>query len=259
MRPGRVDGRGFRDTSAHRAALPSPYNTYALTTGDAAYEPDREDLQVLYRPLFFTSFLLADQVAESVEADGSAVVALSSASSKTAYGAAFALRDALVGRRRVELVGLTSPANAAFTRDLGVYDSVLGYDEVEQLDADAASTYLDLAGSTDLRRRLHAHLGAALHSDLVIGVTHQDSTSAGTLDGARPTVFFAPERMRVRSEQWGREELDERFAAAWQLFAPVVQGWVDVVVSRGPEALQHVWGEVLAGRSAPREGHVVVL
>src|SRR5258705_9490292 len=42
VRPGRVDARGFRDASEHRAPLPSPYNVYALTTGDPAYEPDRE-------------------------------------------------------------------------------------------------------------------------------------------------------------------------------------------------------------------------
>jgi hypothetical protein len=60
VRPGRVDARGFRDVAEHRAALPSPYNAYALTTGDPAYEQQREDLQVLFRPLFLTSFLLAD-------------------------------------------------------------------------------------------------------------------------------------------------------------------------------------------------------
>ena len=61
VRPGRVDERGFRDDEpTHRATLPSPYNAYALTTGDPAYEPGREDLQVLFRPLFWTSFMLAD-------------------------------------------------------------------------------------------------------------------------------------------------------------------------------------------------------
>jgi hypothetical protein len=43
---------------------------------------------VLYRPLFFTSFMLADQLAHDGAA-GAQVLALSSASSKTAYGSAF--------------------------------------------------------------------------------------------------------------------------------------------------------------------------
>src|SRR3954454_9819362 len=62
VRPARVDEHGFRDASEHRQALPSPYNAYALTIADPAYEADRENLQVLYRPLFYTSFMLADQL-----------------------------------------------------------------------------------------------------------------------------------------------------------------------------------------------------
>src|SRR5688572_30569061 len=109
VRPGRVDARGFRETAEHRATLPSTYNTYALTSGDPAYEPDREDLQVLFRPLFWTSFMLADWLVDN-DAMGAERIVLSSASSKTAYGAAFELHR--TGR---QVVGLTSPRNVAFT------------------------------------------------------------------------------------------------------------------------------------------------
>ena len=250
VQPARPDPRGFRDASAHRADLPSPYNAYALTTGDAAYEPDREDLQVLYRPLFFTSFMLADAM---VDRGLPEVVALSSASSKTAYATAFLLQGS-----GAEVVGLTSAGNVEFTGSLGCYDRVLPYEEVDALAA-RPTAYLDLAGSTPLRTRLHDHLREQLVQDVVIGVTHQDATPAGTLAGARPTVFFAPDQMRKRTEDWGREGLDERFGEAWRRFAPVVEGWVDVTVSTGPEGLRDVWTEVLAGRTGPRTGHVVQL
>ena len=46
---GRVDDRAFREASRHRMCLPSPYKAYAVTTGDAAYDPAKEDLLVLYR------------------------------------------------------------------------------------------------------------------------------------------------------------------------------------------------------------------
>jgi hypothetical protein len=124
VRPGRVDERGFRETAEHRATLPSPYNTYALTTGDPAYEAGREDLQVLFRPLFWTSFMLADRLVDT-DAKGARRIVLSSASSKTAYGAAFELH-----RQGREVVGLTSPGNVAFTESLGCYDTVLSYDAV---------------------------------------------------------------------------------------------------------------------------------
>jgi hypothetical protein len=248
VRPDRVDAGGFRDAAPHRAPLPSPYNAYALTTGDPAYEAHREDLQVLFRPLFLTSFLLADQLQDSPGA-----VVLSSASSKTAYGAAFLLREA--GR---EVVGLTSPGNVAFTESLGCYDRVVRYDDVTSL-PQSPTAYVDLAGSRPLRSALHAHLREQLVLDLVVGVTHQDGGSAGPLAGARPTVFFAPDRLRQRSEDWGRAGLDERFAKAWSSFVPVVEDWVDVTTGSGPQALQAAYLEVLSGRSEPRTGHVLQL
>jgi hypothetical protein len=252
VRPDRVDERGFRDAFEHRRSLPSPYNAYSTTTADPAYEAGREDLQVLYRPLFLTSFVLADQLAED-GAGGAQVLALSSASSKTAYGAAFLLQGG-----DAEVVGLTSPGNVAFTRSLGCYDRVLAYDDVEAL-ADVPTAYVDLAGSTELRRALHDHLRERLVLDLVVGVTHQDSSPAGTLAGARPQVFFAPDRMRQRSAEWGPQGLDARFGQAWRRFVPAVEGWVDVTVGQGVEGLRAAWLEVLSGRSAPRTGHVLQL
>ena len=250
VQPARADARGFRDASAHRAALPSPYNAYALTTGDPAYEREREDLQVLYRPLFFTSWMLADQLAEAPDPQ---VLALSSASSKTAYGTAFLLRGG-----PAEVVGLTSAANVAFTSSLGCYDRVLAYEDVAQLAA-VPTAYVDLAGSTPLRTALHDQLREALVLDLVVGITHQDGSRAGTLAGARPTAFFAPDRIARRTAEWGRDGFDERFGQAWRRFAPAVEGWVDVTVSTGPQALAAVWAEVLSGASAPRTGHVLQL
>jgi hypothetical protein len=253
VRPGRADARGFRDASPHRAALPSPYNAYALTTGDPAYEAHREDLQVLYRPLFFTSFMLADQL-EDNGFFGAEVLGLSSASSKTAYGTAFLLRG-----KGPEVVGFTSPENVGFTESLGCYHRVLPYEAVHELSADVPTAYLDFAGSADVRTRLRGHLGSRLVHEAIVGVTHQEPAGAEALTGSRTTVFFAPDQMRKRIGDWGREGLDKRFADAWQRFAPAVEGWVDVVVQHGPEALRDVWLQVLAGHSAPRVGHVLTL
>jgi hypothetical protein len=253
VRPIRVDERGFRDSSEHRATLPSPYNTYALTTGDPAYEADREDLQVLFRPLFWTSFMLADRLVDT-DAMGAERIVLSSASSKTAYGAAFELHRA--GHR---VVGLTSERNLAFTEGLGCYDAVLTYDTVDRLSTAEPTLYADLAGDAALTERLRVQLGPALVQEVIVGVTHQQAAVAGTLAETGPAMFFAPDQMRKRIGDWGREELDRRFAEAWHSFAPVVETWVDVVVGRGPEALERVWHEVLSGRSDPRTGHVLTL
>jgi hypothetical protein len=251
VRPGRADARGFRDASPHRAQLPSPYNAYALTTGDMAYQADQEDLLVLYRPLFFTSFMLADRLQDN-GLFGAEVLALSSASSKTAYGTAFLLRG-----KAPQVIGLTSAANVAFVESLGCYDRVLPYDAVDQLSPAVPTAYLDFAGSTDVLARIRRHLDTRLVYEAIVGVTSQEQSAAQALSGPRTTVFFAPDQMRKRAADWGREGLDLRFTDAWRSFAAAAEGWVDVVSHRGPEALGQVWLEVLAGRSAPRVGHVL--
>ena len=251
VRPGRAGARGFRDASPHRAQLPSPYNAYALTTGDMAYQADQEDLLVLYRPLFFTSFMLADRLQDN-GLFGAEVLALSSASSKTAYGTAFLLRG-----KAPQVVGLTSAGNVAFVESLGCYDRVLPYDAIDQLSPAVPTAYLDFAGSTDVLARIRRHLDARLVYEAVVGITSQEQSGAQALSSPRTTVFFAPDQMRKRAADWGREGLDLRFADAWRSFAAAAEGWVDVVRQHGPKALGQVWLEVLAGRSAPRAGHVL--
>jgi len=247
VRPDRVDASGFRDASGHRAELPSPYNAYRSTAGDPAYRADQEDLLILFRPLFFTSFLLADQVADN-DFYGARALVVSSASSKTGYATAFELHG-----RGPRLIGLTSPGNLAFTQSLGCYDEVVSYADIGALDA-VPTAYLDLSGSPTTRTALRDRLGGQVVRDVAVGLTNQVPNT-----DAADEFFFAPTRMRKRSEDWGREGLDQRFADAWQRFAGVVDDWLDVHVGGGPDALQRGWLEVLAGRTPPRVGQIVQL
>ncbi|GAA2631493.1 hypothetical protein Adu01nite_26910 [Paractinoplanes durhamensis] len=245
VRPDRIDDTGFRDASAHRADLPSPYNVYRSTKGDPVYRPEQEDLLILFRPLFYTSFMLADQVADS-DFYGAEALVLSSASSKTAYAAALELQG-----RGPRLIGLTSPGNVAFTRSLGCYDEVVSYDDIGAL-ANVPTGYLDLSGAPATRAALRAHLGDRLVRDVAVGLTSQVPNAA-----AAGEVFFAPVQMRKRRQDWGRDGLEQRFAEAWQRFAGVASGLIDISVGEGPEELSRVWLEVLDGRTPPRVGHII--
>ncbi|MGC4806076.1 DUF2855 family protein [Micromonospora sp. DT233] len=245
VRPCRVDASGFRDASEHRADLPSPYNGYRSTTGDPAYRADQEDLLVLFRPLFFTSFMLADQVVDNDFYAATSLV-VSSASSKTAYAAAYELHG-----RGARLVGLTSPGNLAFTRSLGCYDEVVSYADIGALDV-VPTAYLDLSGAPATRAALRRHLGDRLVRDIAIGLTTQTPNA-----DAADEVFFAPVQMRKRRLDWGREGLDRRFTDAWRRFTGSVGGWLDVRIDVGPAALQRAWPEVLAGRTPPRVGQII--
>src|SRR5262249_21301596 len=88
--PADADDRGFVAASHHRASLPSAYQRYLASATDPFYREDTEALQMLLRPLFFTSFLIDDQLDDDGLTDRGPIL-ISSASSKTAIGAAFLL------------------------------------------------------------------------------------------------------------------------------------------------------------------------
>lgn len=255
--PAKVTAGGFFDSSEHRRPLHAAYNRYMRAAGDPGYDPAREDQQMLYRPLFMTSFLIDDFLADN-GFFGAKRVILSSASSKTAYGVAFLLdrRDG----ETVEVVGLTSPGNVEFVQRLGCYDTVLPYPEAETLAADVPTLYVDMAGDGELRRRLHEHLEDELRYDCVVGGTHWEARGPGRgLPGAKPEFFFAPAQAAKREQDWGPEGMQRRFAAAWRAFLEAADDWAEIVRETGPEAVRRVWLQMLEGEVDPKRAHILSL
>jgi len=253
--PTRVDERGFTDASAHRAELPGAYNRYARTDADPIYEPQTEELQMLLRPLFFTSYLIDDFLDDAGLLD-SATIVLSSASSKTAIGLAFLLSQ----REGTQVIGLTSPLRAEFAVGLGVYASVLPYEELGALPQGPA-VYVDMAGDAQVRQGVHGHLGSSLIHSAVVGATHHDRMGdlPESLPGPRPKFFFAPDRVVKRTADWGGAGLEQRLAEAWQPFAHWTGGWLELIRARGGEELRGAYLELLDGRIDPAKAHVFSL
>ncbi|HSB98984.1 MAG TPA: DUF2855 family protein [Burkholderiaceae bacterium] len=257
LRPERVSEAGFVDGSAHRRQLPPAYNLLLRTAADAAYRPQDEDLLMLLRPVFITSFLIDDFLADEAFF-GAQRVWLSSASSKTAFGLAHLLHR----RGGIEVTGLTSAANRDFVSGLGCYDRVCTYDQIAGLSADRATVYVDFAGSAALRGAVQRHLGDLLVYSCSVGFSHRDHSRAPAqedLPGARPVFFFAPDRLRKRAKDWDRDGIDTRFAQQWQQFVPAARQWLTVVRGEGPAVVQRVYAAALDGSVAPHEGHVLTL
>jgi hypothetical protein len=59
--------------------------------------------------------------------------------------------------------------------------------------------------------------------------------------------------------EWRPGGVDARFSAAWSGFAPKLDGWLRVIESRGPKAVQQVYLDTLAGRIPPDQGHMLSL
>ena len=253
--PVSVDPAGFVDGSPHREKLPSAYHRYLATEADTFYRPDTEEIQMLLRPLFFTSFLIDDQLADEGLTGRGPIIA-SSASSKTAIAAAFMLAQ----RSEVELIGLTSPRSAEFVADLGIYDRTVAYDDIASLERGPA-TYVDFAGDGAVRQAVHSHFGDDLVHSMAVGVTHWEDfgAGAGELPGPTPTFFFAPTRVTKRAKDWGRIGLEQRVAEAWHPFCEWTAGWLETLPGEGFEAVRDAYLDVLEGRVAPQTAHVLSL
>jgi hypothetical protein len=191
-------------------------------------------------------------------------VLLSSASSKTAYGSAFCLSRRRSTASAVRVIGLTSPANIAFTRGLGCYDQVVSYADAAQLPADEPAVYVDFCGSASVRAAIHARFGERLAYSCAVGGTHWNALGTGQqLTGPRPVLFFAPAQIKKRTGEWGPEGLQQRLAQAWRAFMEPVTDlqhpWLKVVRGQGRQAVERVLAELLEGRAQPHQGHLLVL
>ena len=243
---------GVVDTTPHRAELPRAYNSYRRVGPPG----DGDGRELVLRPLFMLCFLLADQL-EAEGRHGADQVLLTSASSKTALGLAHEL-----GRAGARVAGLTSARNAGFVRSTGIYDAVATYDELETLDAGVATVAIDMAGDGALRRRIHEHFGSALRSSILVGATHVASASFApdpTLPGPRPAFFFAPDRLKERSREWGPAAFEARVQDAFAAFAEWSQGWLRISEGEGADAVLAAYGRVLRGETPPDVAEVVTL
>jgi hypothetical protein len=254
LQPQRLTERGFSDAAPHRAELHGVYNNYLRTNQDPFYTPESEDVQALLRPLFTTSWLIDDFLADN-GFFGADTVLLSSASSKTAYGTAFQLQQ----RGGIRRIGLTSAANKAFCEGLGCYDRVLAYEELDQLAADTPCVYIDFAGNADFRGAVHRRFPNLRYSCAVGGTHVEKLGGAGHLPGPRPTLFFAPAQVKKRTQDWGAAVLNQRLVDAWHAFRSRAQAWLQVQRHEGADDALRAYERLAAGDTEPSAGHILTL
>lgn len=259
VQPIRVSERGFYDGCEHRQTLTSAYNQYQRCTTDAAYRPETEDLQCLLRPLFITSFMLADFLEDNAFF-GAEQLLYSSASSKTAFGTAFCLRHT-----SLQQTGLTSARHQPFVQGLGCYGNALDYDSLPGLDAGTATVYVDFSGRQSLRQQVHSHFDRQLTYSCFAGSAQSHDfltpAEAAALPGPKPELYFAPYQIRKRNADWGAAEVTRRFNQAQLAFYDYVQDpqhrRLSTTAHHGLEAAQSLITELVEGHINPQQGHIV--
>jgi len=250
VEPGRVDAGGWTDTAEHRRPMASAYSRYRFTETDPIYAPDREAQQMVLYPLFFTSFVIDDFLADDSRS-GASTVLLSSASSKTAIGTAFLLSQ----RTGLTVVGLTSPGNADFVKSLGCYHETIAYSDLSRLPAGDAM-FVDIAGNGDVRNAVHGHYGDRLAHSMIVGSTHWDTGGGAPPPDAGPTpeFFFAPTQISKLTHDLGQDGVDKKVGDAWRSYLGFTDGWLTIEEHAGPKAVEAVYQTLLEGRVDPRVG-----
>jgi hypothetical protein len=255
IEPARVSERALFDGAAHRQEVPPVYNAYARITGDPRYDGRPGDYQALVRPVFMLSFLMDDFLAEQ-SFFGAASVLLTSASSKTATGLAYLLKK----RGGVKVAGMTSASNRAFVESLGVYDRVLAYDAIGEMQPTEAVAIVDMAGSADVLTALHFHFGANVKYSSRVGLTHVDMEQPPeNLPGAKPVWFSAPNQMKKRAGDWGKGAIDRRVDEIWPGVVALFDRATNVEFSKGSEAVRRVYLATLEGKARPDTGYMLSL
>lgn len=255
LTPQRVSATGFIDGTPRRAALPVIYNSYQKLDALGDYRAADHDYWPVFRPLFLTGWLIADQFEDDGDY-GVEQVLVASASSKTAICLGFSMQQRTGPRPRT--VGLTSTANVAALSALGIYDSVISYDDVTSLDPATPSALVDIAGNGDVTTAVHEHFGDTLKASIIVGKSHWSASGGvATLPGPVRQGFFAPGRSQKRLGDWGGAGLAARLANAWLGFIDRAPSLATIDRRAGAEAALAAYSEVLEGRADPTTGIIV--
>ena len=252
LEPGRIRETGFTDVTGYRAELPAVYNEYRLVRGEK--DDERERLVSIFMPLYGTSWLLADWLNE-IDFGGAAQLVASSASSKTALGLGHALQVDFDSP--IETVGLTSPGNLEFTKNTKHWDAVVTYDDLDSIDAETPTIYVDFGGNAELRHRVHSHFGDRLVASVAVGIADWESMvpeEGASLPGPQPQFFFAPDRVVKRNADWGEEGLGERLAKSQDRFTDRSREWMEVQTGSGPDAIRESLLALMDGKVPPDRG-----
>ncbi len=235
---------------------------------------------MLYRPLFWTAFWFQDWL-EASGYRGTKRIVISSASAKTAFCLAYLSRMYADdnGIKGFEVVGLTSSRNLAFTRGLGLYTDVIGYDDFDRasaLDFQAHRwIYVDIAGNENLNARIRHCFASStsLVAWIQLGLTNLSPSapsapstkfstnttlefSPQTSNGIVVEQFFMPEWLAVRRKQLSISEVTKMQAKAWRKLMRDGKGWVRMEKSLGAEEVLRAYCAISRGGITPQIGMV---
>lgn len=254
IQAGKVSPFSFKDISPHRAKHAPVYKNFDRVNNNPSYRKDYENWDLLLKGLFTTSWLVEDFMQDNGYFAADQFL-ITSASSKTSIALAYAVKQ----RGEKSCIGVTSEKNRPFVDALGLYDQVVTYEELDQLDPSVGSIIVDMSGYTRILEKLHRHFGEQIKYSCLVGMTHHKDSDVlpENLPGAKPNFFFAPAQIEKRNSEWGDGEVLKRMAKDMAGFYGFMSNHMEVIHHGGAQALEKLYQSVYEGIADPREGHVV--
>jgi len=261
LSPIKVSNHIFTDGKEHRRELPAVYNNYVRLAGEQDYDASMDAIRALLFPLHITAFCLCDSLADESYLEASQVIVVS-ASSKTAIGLAQGLAES---QDAPKIVGLTSRKNLEFVKNLGCYDEVVTYDELQKVDCSQGSVMVDMAGSREILGTLHRELGDNMLKCLTVGMTHWDNTTTAedalgqAMLRERTEFFFAPAHIQKRIGEWGHDAYAKKSNAFMAKRAIQSKDWMQIIEINGLDQFIPIYEAMVGGNINPNEGIIVNL
>ena len=256
MNPIKVQHERFFEGAEHRRTLPMGYNLYRRVNNESNYSREFDNDRALLFPLYLTSYCLWDSLQDQSWFGAKQVLVLS-ASSKTSIGLGYALqRD----KESPKAIGVTSTRNLETVKNLGIWDEVTAYDQIDQMDPTIPTVIVDMSGNNEVLVALHNHFGEQMMFTLKVGLTHwaKANPNAGT-NNKRSKFFFAPAHIEKRFQDWGPAGFDERVNRFFMEAVQKSKNWLEYNEMDGLEALAKVHPEVCKGTRSPKEGIIIKL
>ena len=254
IQAGKVNPYGFSDVAEHRKKLSPIYNYYSRTAADPTYKVELEDYIPIIKPLFATSFLNYHFLKDENFMEGENVI-LTSASSKTALGLAFVLKQHQATDNK-KIIGFTSTRNVDFVKKTGFYDEVFAYDQVADNLPDTASILVDFAGNASLLHQVYDGMGDNIKYMSLIGLTDWSSDKKfNNIPIAH--FFFAPTHIQTRYATWGAEKTNLMLSKGLFGFIQTAKDWIEVEYIDKNEGLENLYTQMLKGEIDPSKGYMV--
>ena len=252
--PGEVSERRIVDAANHRTKLPAVYNSYRRVSADPGYDGSTDNERMLLGPLLTTSWCLWDALQEQ-DWYGAQQIVVVSASSKTSIGLSYALKDDPAAPTSI---GLTSPGNLDFVKELDTYDRGASYDNVANIAANLPTVIVDMSGNSEVLGSLHGQLGDNMKWCFNVGITHWEQMGQDDrIIRDRSEMFFAPSHIQRRMTEWGPAAFDRKVSAFAADVGIRSRDWMNVSRLGGLEEMNSRFEMLREGNLPPDLGLII--